>query len=368
MGFSGRVAVHSDICAFKGSSWNCLDIGNAVGSSHADGDIATRGDRGNRNLHGTRWANKGNTMEHTVLTDGHVGTRNSTYFVCVHSDGENGHVADVIGGRLHTIRHDRAITQHMIGLPIIEGANMKFISKRLGGITSQIANVQNSIDSVVSIVIPNSIIAACSSLLNRRHGAISTAGRTYAKIIVVFPVGRRTRTNICIGTFVLGTHHGFTEGGTTNAPVSGLAAVAHGKEILVRIGQVVDIADGEARTSPAGVAAMGGIVSKTNTTAQIAIAIGVGAMAELIDVLEAMFGIIIIVGGVPNGRTSHSFAPTATVFTSNEKHIVQIARVGHGVLFVLQGLVEHGRHLCDGLSGETAVEHVHELVTVNAGI
>ena len=131
------------------------------------------------------------------------------------------------------------------------------------------------------------------------------------------------------------------------------------------IGQIIDIADSEARASPAGVAAVSRIVGKTDTGAQIRIAIGVGAVAEIINVLETMFSIIVIIGGIPNSGATNRSAPTTAVFTSDEKHIIQIARIGHGVLLIFQSLIEHGCHLGNGLSRETAVEHIDKLVAVN---
>ena len=91
-------------------------------------------------------------------------------------------------------------------------------------------------------------------------------------------------------------------------------------------------------------------------------------MAELIDVGETMLGIVIIVGGIPNRRATDDNVPTCIVITCNKKHVIQIARVGHGVLLVFHTFVEHSRHLIDGLSRKTAVEHIGELVSVNAGV
>ena len=133
------------------------------------------------------------------------------------------------------------------------------------------------------------------------------------------------------------------------------------------VGQVVDIADGEARTSPAGVGAVGGVVGEADTSVQVRVATRILAVTVFVHVGITMFFIVVVVGSIPNGGTTHSDTPTA-VFTSDEEHVVQIARVGHGVLLIFEGLVNHGLHLSHGLSGETAVVHVGILVAVDARI
>ena len=107
------------------------------------------------------------------------------------------------------------------------------------------------------------------------------------------------------------------------------------------------------------------IVGKTDTRAQWSVAIGVGAVTELIYIIKAVFGIIVIVGSVPNGGTTYSDTPSI-VLTSNEEHVIQVAWVGHGVLLIFHTLVEYGRHFCGGCSGKTAMEHIYKLITVNA--
>ena len=362
---SWSVAVNSEISAFKGSSGNRLDIRNAVGSSHADGDIAAGCDRIDRDLDGAILVNEGSAMKHTIFADGHVGTRNGAHLVGAHADGKDCHVAHLVGSRLHTVRHDGTITYHMVGLPIIECLAMKFITKGLGGIAGKKADIKNGIHCVIDIIHPDGIVDAHTCFLVGRHGAVSAVGGAHAKIIVIFPSGVGAGADIGVSALVFGTDHGLTETCGAVAPVARLAAVADGKEVLVSVGQVSDIIDIKRRTGPAGLAAVGGVVGKADTGTQIGIAIGIIPMAELIHVVKTMFGIVVIVGGIPNGRTTHRDAP-ATVLASDEECVVQIARVGHGVLLVFQSFVENGGHLSRGLGGDTAVVHVNELVAVNA--
>ena len=141
MGFGRCVAVHGYISTFKGCSGNRLDIRNTIGSGHADGDIAARSDRGDRNLDGTSLANEGSAVKHAVLADGHVRTRHRTHLIGLHTDRKNGHVTHLVGSRLHTVRHDGAVTQHVVGLPIIKSLAVKLISKGSCGIARKEANI-----------------------------------------------------------------------------------------------------------------------------------------------------------------------------------------------------------------------------------
>ena len=132
------------------------------------------------------------------------------------------------------------------------------------------------------------------------------------------------------------------------------------------VGQGIDVVDVEGWASPAGLAAVGGVVGKTDTGAQVAVAVGVGAVAELINLGKAVVCVVIVVGGIPNGGTADLDTPAAGVFTCDEQHFAQVARVGHGELFVFKSLSQHGGQLVDGFSGETAVVHIGEHVTVDA--
>ena len=100
------------------------------------------------------------------------------------------------------------------------------------------------------------------------------------------------------------------------------------------VGKVVDIVNVELRVSPAGLTAVGSVVGETDTAAQIAVAVGVGAVAELVYIVESVFGVIVVVGGIPNGGTA-DFNTIAVICTGDEQRVVQVARVRHGVLFIL---------------------------------
>ena len=83
------------------------------------------------------------------------------------------------------------------------------------------------------------------------------------------------------------------------------------------VGQICHIADRKAWTSPTGLAAVSRVVGKTDTRTQRSIAVGIITMAELVHIAESMCGIVVIVGGIPNGGPTHSDTPAA-VFTGNE--------------------------------------------------
>ena len=70
-------------------------------------------------------------------------------------------MANTVGSRLHTVRHDGTITQHMVSLPVVKRTDVQLIAERLSGIASKVANVKDGIDGVVSIIIPNGIVTAC---------------------------------------------------------------------------------------------------------------------------------------------------------------------------------------------------------------
>ena len=80
-----------------------------------------------------------------------------------------------------------------------------------------------------------------------------------------------------------------------------------------------------------------------------------------------MCRIIIIGGGVVDGGLGHSGVPRA-VPSSDEGDVVQVGRVGHGVLLVLQNLVDDGGELGGVFGRHTAVEHIREVVAVHRAV
>ena len=158
MGGRGRVAVHSDISAFKGSGRNRLNIRNTLRSGHADGDIAAGSDRGDRNLDSASLTDKSCAEKHTILADSHVRTRNSAHLIGLHADGEDGHVAHLVGSGLHTIRHNGTVTEDMVSLPIIKSFAMKLISKSLSGIAGKETDVKYRVYGVIGVIRPDGIV------------------------------------------------------------------------------------------------------------------------------------------------------------------------------------------------------------------
>ena len=77
--------------------------------------------------------------------------------------------------------------------------------------------------------------------------------------------------------------------------------------------------------------------------------------------------IIVIGGGIVDGGSANASVPVA-VPAGDEGHVAQVARVGHGVLLVLQDLVDDGRDLVGVLGRHTAVEHVGEVVAIDGTI
>ena len=331
---------------------------------HADGDIAAAGDGRDCDVGSAALTNHTCAIKDAVLGDTHIRTGVRVDGEEVHADGQGGHVADGVFGRLDAERQDGTITQGVVGLPVVKRAAVERVAEGLGGVAGQVADKHHGGDGVVGAVGPHGIIEAHGGLLVGRHGAIGTVRGANAEVVVVQPVGGGAGADVGISSLVLGTHHGLTEAGAADTPVGSLAAVTHGEEVLVFVGQVVDVAHGELRTSPAGVGAVGGVVSEADAFVQPGIAARVDAVAEFVDLVVTMFFIEVIVGSVPNGGTTHGDTPAA-VFASDEEHVVQISRVGHGVLLIFEGLVDHGLHLGNGLSGETAVVHIGELVAVD---
>ena len=227
MGVVGRIAVNGDVWPFKGSGRNYGDVRNLVETSHADGDVAARGDGFNFNFDGATFTNQTNAVKHTVLADGNVGTWFGAHFVCGHADGEDGHVADIVGGRNHAERHDGTVAQGVVGLPVVFIGNTALVAIGMGIANGEVADERDGGDAVEFIVVPNGIVNTICSLLVCRHLAKHVGG-THAKVVVLIPVSAGTGANVGICAFGVGTNHGFAKACAIIAPVGGQAAVAHG--------------------------------------------------------------------------------------------------------------------------------------------
>ena len=113
---------------------------------------------------------------------------------------------------------------------------------------------------------------------------------------------------------------------------------------------------------------MGRVVDEADASAQGVVAAVVLALVDVrVHLCEAVGRIIIIGGGVVDGGSTDARSPV-TVPTSDEGHVVEVARVGHGVLLVLQDLVDDGGELRRVLCRHAAVEHVGEVVVVDAAV
>ena len=266
---SGSEAVDRNESAVQSSSRNDVGVRNVLRMGHADGDIATACDGLDRDVGRAALTDHAGAVKDTVLGDTNVRTRIGADGEVVHTDGQGGHVADGVFSGLDAERQNGTVTQSMVGLPVVEGAAVQFIAEGLGSIASQVTDEHHGSDGVVGVVSPHGIVEAHGGLFVGRHGAVMATSSTNTEVVVVEPVGRRAGTDVGIGSLVLGTHHGLTEAGACDAPVGRLAAVTHSEEVLVLVGQVVDIADGEARTSPAGVGTVSGVVGEADTGIQV---------------------------------------------------------------------------------------------------
>ena len=76
-----------------------------------------------------------------------------------------------------------------------------------------------------------------------------------------------------------------------------------------------------------------------DTRTQVVVAATITTGNIFIDITETMCGVEIVVGSIVDGRLTHSWIPSA-VGTGDEQHIAQVARIGHGVLFISHNLVQ----------------------------
>ena len=259
----------------------------------------------------------------------------------------------------------------MISLPIICGR----ATAAAGGIVpcisianGDIAQKSHGRNGVVGVIHPNGVVNACGTASLGGRVAEGVGG-TYAEIIIFIPISVGARADVGIGGFVLATDHGFAETGTSAVTeIARQAAIAHGQEILVGVGQGIDVAVGELRVRPLLMVTVGGVVHEAHARAQGIVAARILTLVDVgIDRVETVRCIIIIGGSVVDGRTAHTGGPVV-VPTSDERHVVQVARVGHGVLLVLQNLVDDVGQLGGIFRRHAAVEHVGEVVVVHCAV
>ena len=113
---------------------------------------------------------------------------------------------------------------------------------------------------------------------------------------------------------------------------------------------------------------MCGIIGKTNIV-DVAITSGLARARGQIDIrVDTVAAIEIIgIGVLDSGLTD--FCGPATIPTSDEQGVTQIARVSHSILLIGQNLVEQVGQFCRRRNRHTAVEHLRiEVAVVSTGI
>ena len=119
-------------------------------------------------------------------------------------------------------------------------------------------------NGIVSIVHPDAVVNASGSVVDVGH-LVKGIGGTNTEVIVLVPVSHGAGADIGIGGFVFATKHGLTEARLAVAEVTRQAAVAHGEEVFVGVGERIHLGTGQLRIGPSGFAAVGGIVDKAST-------------------------------------------------------------------------------------------------------
>ena len=172
----------------------------------------------------------------------------------------------------------------------------------MGIADGEVAEEDNGRNGMVSVVHPYTVVNTGRGVVDVGCAAKSVGG-AYTEIIVLIPIRVGARANVTVGSLVLGADHGFAEASRTIvSEVARQAAVAYGKEVLVGIGQLVDVAVGELGLIPHVVVAVGGVVDETDARAQGIVAARILALVHMrVDLGESVGRIIIIGGGVING-------------------------------------------------------------------
>ena len=148
-------------------------------------------------------------MKHAVLADGNIGTGISAHFVCRHADREDGHVADIVGGRNHAERHDRTVAESVVGLPVILVGNTALVTIGMAIAYSEVADDWDGRDAIVFIIVPDGIIATVCSLFVCGH-SVGHIGGTHTKVVVLPPIGAGAGTDVSVSSGHIVADHGFT--------------------------------------------------------------------------------------------------------------------------------------------------------------
>ena len=224
-------------------------------------------------------------MKHAVLTDGNIRTRFGAHLIGIHADGEDGHVADVVFGRLHTERHDGTVAQCVVGLPVVLVRNTALVAACMGIAHSEVAEERNGGNAIEFVVVPDGIIDTVSGLFVGRHLAKHVGG-THAEIVVLIPIGAGAGTDVGVSALCVGTNHGLAEAGAVVTPVGSEAAVTHGEEGLAFVGEIVHVINGERRVGPTRLTTVGGVVDETDACVDAGVRLVVGLAKEVVDLVE----------------------------------------------------------------------------------
>ena len=265
------------------------------------------------------------------------------------------------------VGHYGRITHKVIYLPVIlfpaagTGADTKVAGEDNGAVANIIVGFG------LAVIVEDAVVGTLGGLFVGRAGADNRA-ITDAPVIVFVPVGGIGTTDITDTTFVNRFQEGFAKAVRATIPKGvGLTAVANAQQIHVVVGQAGDVAGGEGWVGVTGMAAMGGVVVKADTVTdgldnirggaagirgRIQPDIGIDTVSDVEIVVCAIIDLTVAVRrGI------------GTVYAGNERDVLQIARIGHLVPFVLNGLINLGSQLRSGLGREAAVVNLREIIT-----
>ena len=342
----GRVGRHGDVVSGAAATayGDVLHVGLALRLGDNDFHRLPRSDSTHRHIDRTRSGHQSCAFQHIVLRNAHIRACLGINSKVARTRRNGRGVAHVVGRRIHAVRHDGAVAKHVVGLPVVKRSGAGLVVAGMGITHGEVAEEGDGRNGVIGFVHPNAVVNACSSVF-KCGGLVHYRCGTHAEVIVFIPIGYGARADVAVGGLVFATEHGLAEAGLAVAEVTRQAAVAHSQEILVGVGQGVHVGNCELGVFPSGFSTVSCVVDKTDTRVQGVVAARILALVEVgVHGGEAVGRIIIIGGGVVDGGLADARVPI-TVPTGDEGHIAEVARVGHGVLLVLQNLVDDGRHL-----------------------
>ena len=115
----------------------------------------------------------------------------------------------------------------------------------MGIADGEVAEEDYGRNGMVSVVHPYTVVNTGRGVVDVGCAAKSVGG-AYTEIIVLIPIRVGARANVTVGSLVLGADHGFAEASRTIvSEVARQAAIAHGEEVFIGVGQTIDIGVGE---------------------------------------------------------------------------------------------------------------------------